>query len=91
MPTARSWTDRLPGRFTDPVRDVGHLLAFRSAAVRRRGTLQRAAGVVLGLTLLAIEACSSVLVLRGGARVATVTAHEMAGEEGARAYRGLLD
>jgi len=40
---------------------------------------------------LAIEACSSVLVLRGGARVATVTALEMAGEEGARAYRGLLD
>lgn len=40
---------------------------------------------------LAIEACSSVLVLRGGARVATVTAGEMAGEEGARAYRGLLD
>lgn len=40
---------------------------------------------------LAIEACSSVLVLRGGARVATVSAHEMAGEEGARAYRGLLD
>jgi ABC-2 type transport system ATP-binding protein len=40
---------------------------------------------------LAIEACSSVLVLRGGARVATVAAHEMVGEEGARAYRGLLD
>jgi ABC-2 type transport system ATP-binding protein len=40
---------------------------------------------------LAIEACSSVLVLRGGARVAAVTALEMAGEEGARAYRGLLD
>jgi ABC-2 type transport system ATP-binding protein len=40
---------------------------------------------------LAIEACSSVLVLRGGARVATVTAGEMKGEEGARAYRGLLD
>ncbi|WP_205472635.1 ABC transporter ATP-binding protein [Nocardioides sp. SYSU D00038] len=40
---------------------------------------------------LAIEACSAVLVLRGGARVATVTAGEMAGEEGARAYRGLLD
>jgi ABC-2 type transport system ATP-binding protein len=40
---------------------------------------------------LAIEACSSVLVLRGGARVATVTAREMAGEEGARVYRGLLD
>lgn len=40
---------------------------------------------------LAIEACSEVLVLRGGARVATVSADEMAGEEGARAYRGLLD
>jgi len=40
---------------------------------------------------LAIEACGEVLVLRGGARVATVAASEMAGEEGARAYRGLLD
>jgi len=40
---------------------------------------------------LAIEACTEVLVLRGGARVATMDASEMAGEEGARAYRGLLD
>ena len=40
---------------------------------------------------LAIEACSTVSVLRGGSRVATVPAGEMAGEEGARAYRGLLD
>jgi ABC-2 type transport system ATP-binding protein len=40
---------------------------------------------------LAIEACGQVLVLRGGSRVATVAASEMAGEEGARAYRGLLD
>ena len=40
---------------------------------------------------LAIEACSTVTVLRGGSRVATVPAVEMAGEEGARAYRGLLD
>jgi ABC-2 type transport system ATP-binding protein len=40
---------------------------------------------------LAIEACGQVLVLRGGSRVATVPAAEMAGEEGARAYRGLLD
>ena len=39
---------------------------------------------------LAIQACNSVLVLRGGARVATVDASEMAGEEGARAYRALL-
>jgi ABC-2 type transport system ATP-binding protein len=40
---------------------------------------------------LAVEACSSVTVLRGGSRVATLTAREMAGEEGARAYRALLD
>jgi ABC-2 type transport system ATP-binding protein len=40
---------------------------------------------------LAVEACSSVLVLRGGAQVATATSGEMAGEEGARAYRSLLD
>ncbi len=40
---------------------------------------------------LAVEACSTVSVLRGGARVATMAASEMLGEEGARAYRGLLD
>jgi ABC-2 type transport system ATP-binding protein len=40
---------------------------------------------------LAVEACTSVLVLRGGAQVATATAGEMSGEEGARAYRSLLD
>jgi ABC-2 type transport system ATP-binding protein len=40
---------------------------------------------------LAVEACGQVLVLRGGARVASVAAREMSGEEGARAYRGLLD
>jgi ABC-2 type transport system ATP-binding protein len=40
---------------------------------------------------LAIQSCSSVLVLRGGAQVAIATALEMAGEEGARAYRSLLD
>ncbi len=40
---------------------------------------------------LAIEACGEVLVLRGGSRVATLPADEMAGEEGARAYRALLD
>ena len=40
---------------------------------------------------LAVEACTSVSVLRGGSRVATVAADQMAGEEGARAYRGLLD
>jgi len=40
---------------------------------------------------LAVEACSTALVLRGGERVAELAAHEMAGEAGARAYRGLLD
>ena len=40
---------------------------------------------------LAVEACSTVSVLRGGSRVATLAASEMLGEEGARAYRGLLD
>ncbi len=40
---------------------------------------------------LAIEACETVLVLRGGARVATAAASDMTGDEGARAYRRLLD
>jgi len=40
---------------------------------------------------LAIQACTDVTVLRGGSRVATVDSAEMAGEEGARAYRALLD
>lgn len=53
----------------------------------------RGACVVVSTHLreLAIEACSEVLVLRGGARVATLAAADMAGEDGARAYRGLLD
>jgi ABC-2 type transport system ATP-binding protein len=40
---------------------------------------------------LAIQACGTVLVMRGGSRVATVDAAEMVGEDGARAYRALLD
>lgn len=40
---------------------------------------------------LAVEACSTVTVLRGGSQVATLAASDMLGEEGARAYRGLLD
>jgi ABC-2 type transport system ATP-binding protein len=53
----------------------------------------RGACVVVSTHLreLAIEACGEVLVLRGGARIATVAAADMAGEDGARAYRGLLD
>ena len=40
---------------------------------------------------LAVEACTSALVLRGGSEVARCRPLEMAGEEGARAYRSLLD
>lgn len=40
---------------------------------------------------LAIQACGTVLVMRGGARVATMDAADMHGEDGARAYRALLD
>ena len=40
---------------------------------------------------LAIEACGEVLVLRGGSRRRDPPRDEMAGEEGARAYRSLLD
>ena len=40
---------------------------------------------------LAVQACTNVSVLRGGSQVATLDAQQMAGEEGARVYRGLLD
>jgi len=40
---------------------------------------------------LAIQACGTVLVMRGGSRVATMDAADMVGEAGARAYRSLLD
>ena len=53
----------------------------------------RGATILLSTHLrdLAIQACGTVLVMRGGSRVAAVDAEEMAGEEGARAYRALLD
>ncbi len=40
---------------------------------------------------LAVESCSHAVVLRGGSRVALLEASELSGEEGARAYRALLD
>ncbi|RLV48409.1 ABC transporter ATP-binding protein [Nocardioides mangrovicus] len=40
---------------------------------------------------LAVEACSTALVLRGGSAVARLDSAELAGEEGTRVYRGLLD
>lgn len=53
----------------------------------------RGAAVLVSTHLreLAIAACSTVSVLRGGSQVAELTAEEMAGEEGARAYRSQLD
>ena len=53
----------------------------------------RGACVLLSTHLreLAVEACGEVLVLRGGSQVATLSAEDMVGEEGARAYRALLD
>lgn len=53
----------------------------------------RGAAVLVSTHLreLAIAACSTVSVLRGGSQVAELGAEEMAGEEGARAYRSLLD
>ena len=53
----------------------------------------RGAAVLVSTHLreLAIEACSTVSVLRGGAQVAEMSALDMAGEEGARAYRSPLD
>jgi len=53
----------------------------------------RGACVLLSTHLreLAVEACGTALILRGGERVAEMTAAEMAGEAGARAYRNLLD
>ena len=53
----------------------------------------RGATILLSTHLrdLAVQACGTALVLRGGSRVASLDAEEMAGEEGARAYRALLD
>jgi ABC-2 type transport system ATP-binding protein len=70
----------------DPVGVEATLEAIADARARGACIL-----VSTHLRELAIQACSSVLVLRGGARVANVDASEMAGEEGARAYRALLD
>lgn len=53
----------------------------------------RGAAVLVSTHLreLAVQACDEAVVLRGGAAVAAVPAHEMGGEDGAGAYRALLD
>ncbi len=51
MPTALSSTEATPrGDWRRPVRDVGHLLWFRSASVRRRAALLWASVVMAGIT-----------------------------------------
>jgi ABC-2 type transport system ATP-binding protein len=53
----------------------------------------RGAAVLVSTHLreLAVQACQDALVLRGGSAVAAVPAFEMGGEDGAGAYRALLD
>ncbi|GAB3262301.1 ABC transporter ATP-binding protein [Alteromonas gracilis] len=53
----------------------------------------RGAAVIVSTHLreLAIEAATRALVMRGGSAVASLAATELAGEEGARVYRDLLD
>jgi ABC-2 type transport system ATP-binding protein len=73
----------------DGVDPIGVEATFEVIAdARARGACEL---VSTHLRELAVEACTTVSVLRGGSRVATVAADRMAGEEGARAYRGLLD
>ena len=56
-------------------------------------TRARGAAVLVSTHLreLAVEACSTALVLRGGSAVARLQSSELAGEEGAGVYRALLD
>jgi ABC-2 type transport system ATP-binding protein len=53
----------------------------------------RGAAVLVSTHLreLAVQACEHAIVLRGGQAVAELPAHEMSGEDGAGAYRALLD
>lgn len=53
----------------------------------------RGAAVLVSTHLrdLAMDVCDDALVLRGGSTVATMPAGELSGEDGARAYRALLD
>jgi ABC-2 type transport system ATP-binding protein len=53
----------------------------------------RGAAVLVSTHLrdLAMQACPTALVLRGGSAVAELSAAELSGEEGARVYRALLD
>lgn len=73
----------------DGVDPIGVEATFEVVADARA----RGAAILLSTHLreLAIETCSTALVLRGGARVADMDAIDLQGEEGANAYRALLD
>ncbi|WP_239455436.1 ABC transporter ATP-binding protein [Nocardioides gilvus] len=73
----------------DGVDPIGVEATFEIVADARA----RGAAVLLSTHLreLAIETCSTALVLRGGARVADMDSIDLQGEEGAHAYRALLD
>ncbi|SDS91054.1 ABC-2 type transport system ATP-binding protein [Nocardioides scoriae] len=70
----------------DPLGVEATLEAIADARARGAAVL-----VSTHLRELAMEACTEALVLRGGARVASLAASDLAGEEGAGVYRALLD
>lgn len=72
----------------DGVDPVGVEATFELVARAR----SRGAAVLVSTHLrdLAVQICGEVAVLSGGERLATVPAHFMAGDDGARAYRALL-
>ncbi len=73
----------------DGVDPIGVEATFDAIADARAG----GAAILLSTHLreLAVQTCTEALVLRGGSRVATLTASDLTGEEGAHVYRGLLD
>ena len=70
----------------DPLGVEATLEAIADARARGAAVL-----VCTHLRELAMAACTEALVLRGGARVASLAASDLAGEEGAGVYRALLD
>ncbi len=70
----------------DPIGVEATLEAIADARARGAAVL-----VSTHLRDIAMQACENALVLRGGANVAELHAHELVGEEGAGVYRALLD
>jgi ABC-2 type transport system ATP-binding protein len=70
----------------DPIGVAATLEVISEARARGAAVL-----VSTHLRELAVQACSTALVLRGGSAVAKLDASELAGEDGADVYRALLD